>query len=270
MVRCRVLAVAGLGLILAGCGSIRAGTAAGGDSTPAASPTATIWGIFGPAGVTSVREQESGRVLAIAVQVPSSRNGCLRDLTASLIQFNSAGANVTVEFRGPSTGPLAGHCLPNQVTTVDVTLPTPLGQRDLVVNTTFTFAPARGTLMRHCSDLGGACSFPPVPPASCSDVSYGYAMAATAPAAHADYAERGCDRDWLVLDVGWPGGAAGCDGPSCNPDLTVTHWFFRAGPHGWITITSSLTAGCARVRQVEPRFPSQLCSRLPAVGPDGG
>jgi hypothetical protein len=49
--------------------------------------------------------------------------------------------------------------------------------------------------------------------------------------------------------------------------MAVTHWFFRAGPHGWITIASALTAGCTRVHQVAPQFPTALCVGLPAVGP---
>ena len=67
-------------------------------------------------------------------------------------------------------------------------------------------------------------------------------MVATAPPQDADFNAVGCDRHWLVLDGGWPGGPAGCDGPSCGQNMAVTHWFSRAGPDGWITIASSLTA----------------------------
>jgi hypothetical protein len=92
-------------------------------------------------------------------------------------------------------------------------------------------------------------------------------MAATYPPEHSDYDALGCDGRWLVLNVGWPGGAAGCDGPSCNTGSTVTHWFFRASRRGWITIATSLTAGCTRVHQEAPQFPTALCAGLPAVGP---
>jgi hypothetical protein len=124
--------------------------------------------------------------------------------------------------------------------------------------------------MRRCSNLGGACTFPAVPPASCSDASYSAAMGATAPPQDAAYDAVGCDGRWLVLDVGWPGGPAGCDGPSCGSDSTVTRWFFRAGPQGWIVIASSLSAGCTRVLQVAPQFDTALCTNLPAVGPQAG
>jgi hypothetical protein len=71
---------------------------------------------------------------------------------------------------------------------------------------------------------------------------------------------------WLVLNVGWPGGPAGCDGPPCSPDLVSTRWFFRASLHGWQTITATRTAGCTQVRTVEPQFPARLCAGLPALG----
>jgi hypothetical protein len=80
----------------------------------------------------------------------------------------------------------------------------------------------------------------------------------------------GCDGHWLVLDIGWPGGPSGCEGPSCAAGSATTHWFFRASAHGWTTIASSLTAGCTRVHQVAPQFPADLCKDLPAVGPYAG
>ena len=49
------------------------------------------------------------------------------------------------------------------------------------------------------------------------------------PPMHAVYQVLGCDGRWLVLDVGWPAGHAGCDAP-CNPNLVATRWSFRAGP----------------------------------------
>ena len=88
-------------------------------------------------------------------------------------------------------------------------------------------------------------------------------MVATAPPQDADFNAVGCDRHWLVLDVGWPGGPAGCDGASCGQNMAVTHWFSRAGPDGWITIASSLTAGCTRVHQVAPQFPAACAPGCP-------
>jgi hypothetical protein len=87
-----------------------------------------------------------------------------------------------------------------------------------------------------------------------------------APPEHSDYGAVGCDGRWLVLNVGWPGGPAGCGGPSCGAGSTVTHWFFRASRQGWIVVGNSLTAGCSRIHQEDPQFPADLCASLPAVG----
>lgn len=264
MVRFLMLAVAVLAL--AGCGTVHAGSSAASPNPASPSPTATYRVAYGFSGdqIVSVSLEGSGRVLAIAAQVPAGRDGCASGLSATLIQWNPS-ANITLTVQ--SWAPGMDACRTHQVETTDLTLPAPLGKRDVVIDTSATFAPTKSTLMRRCSDFGGACTFPPVPPASCSNASYSDAMAATAPPQHADFNAVGCDSHWLVLDVGWPGGPSGCDGPSCGQNMAVTHWFFRAGPHGWITIVSSLTAGCTRVHQVAPQFPTALCASLPAVGP---
>jgi len=260
VVRIRVLAVAALALVLAGCGTVHAGI-------PAASPSATAtyrvaYGFSGDQ-IVSVSLKDSGRVLAIAAQVPAGRTGCASGLSAKLIQWNpSANITLTVE----SWAPGMNACPSQQMETTGLTLPAALGKRDVVIDTAGTFAPTTSTVLRRCSDLGGACTFPPVPPASCSNPSYSAAMGATAPPQDADFNAVGCDSNWLVLNVGWPGGPSGCDGPTCNQGSTVTHWFFRAGPHGWIVIANSRTAGCTRVHQVVPQFPTALCAGLPAVG----
>jgi hypothetical protein len=259
VVRLLVLAVAVLAL--AGCGTVHAGLPAASPS-----PTATYRVAYGFSGdqIVSVSLKDSGRVLAIAAQVPAGLDSCASGLTAKLIQWNpSANITLTVE----SWAPGMDACRSQQVETTDLTLPAPLGKRDVVIDTSGTFAPTKSTVLRRCSDLGGACTFPPVPPASCSNASYSAAMGATAPPQDADFNAVGCDSHWLVLDVGWPGGPSGCDGPSCGQNMAVTHWFFRASPHGWLTIASSLTAGCTRVHQVAPQFPTALCAGLPAVGP---
>jgi hypothetical protein len=256
-----VLASAVLALGLAGCGTVQAGLLAASPS-----PASTYRVTYGFSGdqIVSVSLEDSGRVLAVAAQVPAGRDGCASGLAATLIQWNPS-ANITLTVQ--SWAPGMDACRSHRVETTDLSLPAPLGKRDVVIDTSGTFAPTKSTLMRRCSDLGGACTFPPVPPASCGNASYSAAMVATAPPRDADFNAVGCDSRWLVLDVGWPGGPSGCDGPSCSQGSTVTHWFFRAGPHGWITIASSLTAGCTRVRQAAPQFPTALCVNLPAVGP---
>jgi hypothetical protein len=253
------LVVTLLVLLLAGCGIVRVAVRAAGG----ASPEPTVWGLYGPGGpqLVSVREEDSGRLLAIGAQLPTGQQGCMRDLTASLTEFDPTAAYLTIEFRSRLAS-VFGACL-TRVLTVYVKLPAPLGKRQVQINAFDYFAPGNGTLLRHCAYFGCG-PFRPPPPASCTQSSYQWAMLSTAPANDPVYQLQGCDGHWLVLDVGWPGGAAGCDGPSCTPDLVSTRWFFRASAHGWVTISSSHTAGCGRVRQVVPTFPTRLCATLPA------
>jgi len=51
------------------------------------------WVTYGPAGVqlVSVSVGGSGRVLAVAVQLPAGRDGCMRTLTAGLSELHATG-----------------------------------------------------------------------------------------------------------------------------------------------------------------------------------
>jgi hypothetical protein len=273
-----VLALPVLALLLAACGTAPAGPAAtdaAATVTASASPagaaasTVTTWRTFPANDFVHMQLADSGRELVIPVQVPPENSECLRNFTARLTSFTPAVARLTITFEEPVSGPGAYQCPLGPIATVRIALPAPLGKRQVIVNNLATFWSTSATALTLCGNAGTPCTPVPTspPPASCSDVSYGWAMAATGPPEHADYNAVGCDGQWLVLDVGWPGGAAGCDGPSCGTGSTVTHWFFRASAKGWIVIASSLTAGCTRVHQVAPQFPTALCAKLPAVGP---
>jgi len=253
------LAVTLLALLLAGCGKPHARAGAAGAS---AGPASAQWVTYGPSGVSvSVSVSGSGRVLAVAAQVPAGRAGCMRHLTAGLTEFGPAVVYVKITFQSRLASVFRA-CPSNRVLTARVGLPAALGRRDVMINSSTTFASGHGALLRRCNDQG--CGPFIVPPASCTTRSYQQAMLSTGPPMHAAYQLLGCDGRWLVLDVAWPGGPAGCDAP-CTPSLVVTRWFFRAGPHGWATITTSSTAGCPQVHKAEPRFPARLCAGLHAL-----
>jgi len=260
--RVGVLAVPLLAL-LAGCGSVGTGASSG----PAGSATAR-WVSYGPAGaqLVSVSVAGSGRILAVAVQVPAGRGGCMRDLTGALSEFGATVAYVSVAFQSRLAS-VPGACPSSRVMTVRVGLPAALGRRQVMINsdTTTVFAPDHGVVLRRCGEEGCG-PFAPPPPATCTSRSYQEAMLSTGPPMDAVYQALGCDGRWLVLDVGWPGGAAGCDGRSCSPDMVSTRWFFRASRDGWVTIATTRTGGCAGVLKVSPRFPTRLCASLPAPG----
>src|ERR1700722_20759057 len=118
-----------LALALTGCGTSQAGS-------PAAppSPTATYRVAYGFSGdqIVGVSLEGSGRVLAIAARVPAGRDGCASGLSATLIQWNPS-ANITLTVQ--SWAPGMDACPSQQVETTDLTLPAPLGERDVVIDT---------------------------------------------------------------------------------------------------------------------------------------
>jgi uncharacterized protein YceK len=263
-----VLVLALAALLLAGCGSVRGGSGAADTSGLSASLVPAHWVTYGPAGaqLVSVSVDGSGGVLMVAVQVPAGRDGCMRAPTGGVTEFGATVAYLSVGFQSRLAS--VGACPSTRVVTVTIRLPAPLGRRQVMINsdTTTMFAPGHGRVLRRCGELGCG-PFPRLPPASCTTPSYQQAMQSTGPPADSVYQVLGCDGRWLVLDVGWPGGPAGCDAP-CNPQLAITRWFFQAGPHGWVTIATSLTGGCAAVIKAEPPFPTRLCAGLPAPGTD--
>lgn len=286
------LILPGVALVLAGCGSVHAGagapasvTASASASALAARPAGTAvrgpvtWHTFsGGLNTTTIHLDGSGRVLLIPVQAPFGDRACLRDFKARVTAFSSAAAYVMIDYQEVVTSrqqagdsPTAYDCPVGPVRTVRIKLPGPLGRRQVILDRQVTFWAAGATRLTECG-VGAICHKPPPwpPPASCTDASYGQAMVATYPPAHADYNAVGCDGRWLVLNVGWPGGAARCGGPSCAEGSTVTHWFFRASKKGWVEVGVTLTAGCAYIHQAVPQFPTRLCASLPAVGPDAG
>jgi hypothetical protein len=264
--RIGALPVAVLGLLLAGCGTVHAGAGTAGPPV-SASPSPARWKTYGPYDDQLVNPSagSSGLVLTVGVQMPTGRYGCERDLTGKVKKFDRTYAFVSITYQS-RLWPDARACT-WRVVTVRVGLPAPLGHRNVYFNGDTVFLASHGKLKLQCQALNGAgCGIAATPvPASCTGPSFQQAMGETAPAMDAGYGMLGCDRRWLALTVGWPGGAAGCDGPSCSPDVTSTYWFFRAGPQGWEIITASRTAGCARVHEADPQFPARLCAALPAL-----
>ncbi len=89
--------------------------------------------------------------------------------------------------------------------TVRVSLPAPLGQRNVYFNGDTIFLASHGKLILQCAALNGAgCGIPSTPvPASCTDPSFQQAMGETAPPMHADSSDL--QRGTALLDVTVPG-----------------------------------------------------------------
>ena len=97
--------------------------------------------------------RDPARVLVIAAKVPAGQDDCATDLTATLIGWVPTTGYITLTFRSPWQGDLS-KCPSLQVKTTDLTLPGELGKRDIVIDTTATFAPTNTALMRRCGDYG--------------------------------------------------------------------------------------------------------------------
>ena len=205
------LILPGLALVLAACGSVHAGTASpdaatSATATPAspvrtAVPAGAVWKTI-PVGLNTltIHLAASGRVLLVPVQAPFGDRACLRDFRARLTAFRPAAAYVTIDYQAaliPGPDGLAGYgCPPGPVRTVRITLPAPLGHRQVILDHTATFWSAGAKRLRLCGTGGTVCQpLPPwPPPANCTAISYGQAMAATYPPAHSDYDAVGCLR----------------------------------------------------------------------------
>ena len=200
-------------LAMAGCGTVHAG-----ESAASPSPALSLWRGWGFSGdqIVSVSVERSGRVLVIAAKVPAGQADCATDLAGTLIDWVPTTADITLTFRSPWQGDLS-KCPSLQVKTTDLTLPGQLGKRDIVIDTAATFAPTNTALMRRCSNFGGACARSP---GTARDMQRQFLRVRDAvhrSPQDAVYSDRGCDGQWLVLDIGWPGGAAGCDSRWSGP-----------------------------------------------------
>ncbi|PKT72179.1 hypothetical protein CW362_15240 [Streptomyces populi] len=166
---------------------------------------------------------------------------------------------VQVTFTSPA-GDRASGCTGESTATAKVSLPEPLGDRDVIVDnyTRFTAEGAEPPALRLCGELG--CT----PPATgCTPASYEQALTAVDAPEHTYRNSERCDGKWLVLDFSWRTGPA-CDDstdPACSARLG-DRWFFRSKKSGWEPISRTSAGGCRDVRREEPAFPSSLCRSL--------
>ncbi len=231
-----------------------------GKATPSAvtHEDTTRWVTFAVSGVTEVRVSPDGRVLTLDARVPDGPDGCLRGPTGRLDGFEPKLVRVDIRFESRLL--MAGDGCPGERTVpVEVRLPEPLGERDVVVNLDQLYTPDRPGLLRRCGELG--CH--PAPTGCTSDSYYQAARDADAPE-HSYHRERGCDGKWLVMDISINSGPV-CEGSGdCAGASGTTRYFYRATPTGWRVIAATTKPGCDDVRSAEPRFPRTLCAKLTA------
>ncbi|MFF3614838.1 hypothetical protein [Streptomyces sp. NPDC002580] len=250
-------------LLLGACGTQVAGQGEQGPSGPTAT-TPIPWTTAQPSTVTGVRLGRDRRTLLIDIHVPSGARTCVRKLKAVLTDPMTDLARIQVTFTSPS-GDRASGCTEESTATAKVSLPEPLGDRDVIVDnyTHFTADGAKPPALRLCGELG--CT----PPATgCTAGSYDQALMAVGAPAHTYRNSEKCDGKWLVLDFSWRTGPA-CDGsadPACSARLG-DRWFFRSKKSGWDPIFRTSAGGCQDIQRREPAFPSSLCESLAPLSP---
>ncbi|MEU7689686.1 hypothetical protein [Microbispora hainanensis] len=231
-----------------------------GEATPSivTHEDTTRWVTYAVSTVTEVRVSRDGRVLTLDARVPDGPDGCLRGPTGRLDGFEPKLVRVDIRFESRLL--MAGNGCPGERTVpVEVPLPKPLGERDVVVNLDRLYTLDRPGLLRRCGEPG--CH--PAPTGCTSDSYYRAARDADAPE-HSYHHERGCDGKWLVMDISISGGPV-CERPGeCAGASRTTRYFYRATPTGRRVIAGTTKPGCGDVLTAEPRFPRELCAALTA------
>jgi hypothetical protein len=238
---------------------------AGGDPSATSAPlpatsAPTHWSTS-QADVTAVRRGPGGRTAIVELQVPSGDPDCARDPRATnLVEENNlVYASFVVDSRQDDR---AGRCLARATATAELTAPGPLGDRTLVLNQQ-AWAP-QGDTYRRCDDQLGC-----RPPADhCDRAWVDQAISGMDVPRHAYQGVKGCDGDWLVLEIDTGAGACGPVDPGPRPSCTAESRrsrHFMTFTDGWTTVSGARDAGCAGIHAVEPDFPTALCKDLPAL-----
>ncbi|MZD05971.1 hypothetical protein GTW43_12865 [Streptomyces sp. SID5785] len=253
------LSVVGV-LLLAACGTLRAGSGGDGATTPTESPR---WKTFAPFRVTAARLGDDGRALSVDAEVPGGGKTCARKLKAVVTDTSESTVWVQVTFSALEGGAPNPDCRKTSTATAKVRLPSPLGHRELTTDThtAFTADGAHLPALRLCGELGCHPA-----PTGCTPASYDQAVMALDVPQHTSRGDEHCDGKWLVFDVFMRMGQACPEGaaPGCGAGLN-DRWFFRAEKSGWKPIARSTHAGCVDVHRIEPGFPAALCADLPAL-----
>lgn len=257
--RIRVVVLAAVLVVLAGCGSRPAET----DEEATGTATAAAWTLAAPIRIDGVRTAEGGRSLVVDAEVPDGARDCVRRLRGQLDTVENGTVYVKVTYETRSLDRDYG-CTGTRRVRATVELGEPLGSRRVMVNSMDVYTPVGATpssALRQCGENG--CD--PTPP-RCTSSSYRQAVNDTDIPQHTSWEERGCDDTWLVLDLSTRMGPA-CGGATdgCSSSGVSQRWFYRAQSSGWRPVATNGDAGCAGVHKVLPALPERLCASLPRL-----
>jgi len=216
--------------------------------TPAESPR---WVSYA-AEVTGVRPGKNDRTLLIDVLVPEcSRNRQVTYLDESV--KGTVHANVVYEVHEP------GACQTRVPATVTLTAKAPLGDREIVLNST---GPAWGRTAagyRKCTGPFG-CDTPPAD--HCAQGWIDVVTGSLDVPKHSSHRVEHCDPSWLIVSVNETAGECGpVEGrPGCVAEPLVQRWFLRWEAASWWQVKAATReAGCPRAIDI----PARLCEGLP-------
>ncbi|MBN6039174.1 hypothetical protein [Amycolatopsis sp. 195334CR] len=220
-----------------------------GSAPPAAAPEWTTWA----AEVTGVRPGADPASVLIDVSIPD----CGGEPRVEMLTEENDTVYANVVVSGPGT------CTGQKTAEVVLRTPGPLGTRPLMLNTMDVWGLSGGAYARCDEQLG--C----VPPADhCAEAWIDktvYGMDVPIKRLHGVRDVRGCDGDWLVLDLNRSAGdcppAEGA--PPCTAGGQTSRVFFE-WRDGWTSFAGSQQAGCADAHAVRPQFPAALCAALGA------
>jgi hypothetical protein len=211
------------------------------------------------ADVTGVRASDDPRSLLLDVAVLAGADGCSRDPRIGYYteENNLIYANVVQDSRRAG---VVGGCPTHAAAVVKLTSPEPINGRRVVLNEE-PWKPVGGSYQRCDKTFG--CD--PRPADHCDPAWVHAAVAGLDVSRHSTGHVEGCDGSWLVMTV--PDDPVPCGAearPGCVTTANVRRYFMRwAEGSGWSTIVTSTQAGCGTVAKTEPRFPRELCARLP-------
>lgn len=228
------------------------------------STTSRPW-VTDTAEVIGVRPGADDRTVIVQARLSAGRPDCARDPHMKLLSETNDTVTAGAFFSSASSS-IIGAC-PSR-TTVELFLSTsgPLAGRRLSLGDTYAWV-VRGNGYVHCQEFLG-CD----PPADHCDPKWidkaVFALDVSVKHIRGVRKERGCDGNWLVVDIDRSVGMCPpVDGQSaCSVPANVTRFYLEWRSENWLQFAGTRNAGCADVKAKRPDFPTALCENLPAVG----
>ncbi|MFD9893796.1 hypothetical protein ACFWY9_30990 [Amycolatopsis sp. NPDC059027] len=252
-----------LGVLLVG-GIVFAATRAPASDTGEAPAGAaeTVWRDL-QAEVTAVRPGPEPNVVVARATVPAGEPDCARSPHVDKVteENDTVYANIVYSTRAT----LAREACPRkEQIDVPLTARSPIGDRAISLNSGQAWH-RKGAEYGHCDEYLGC-----VPPADhCAEPWINQTVfSADVPVnrLHGARDLRGCDQNWLVLDLDrHVGDCPPAEGaPACQNTRRANRVFYHWAGNGWKSFAGAKDGGCAEVKAVEPEFPPALCEKLAA------